>query len=75
MINLVFWVTSNSSFCFKFRLWHTACASDEGEVIVFGGCANNLLVHHRAVSIPLYIATKTYFVKHLHFNVFFISIF
>lgn len=52
MINLVFWVTSNSNFCFKCRLWHTACASDEGEVIVFGGCANNLLVHHRAVSIP-----------------------
>lgn len=55
MINLVFWVTANSSFCFECRLWHTACASDEGEVIVFGGCANNLLVHHRAVSILSYV--------------------
>ncbi|XP_078515836.1 kelch domain-containing protein 2 [Lissotriton helveticus] len=32
----------------KPRLWHTACASKEGEVIVFGGCANNLLAHHKA---------------------------
>lgn len=32
------------------RLWHTACASEEGEVIVFGGCANNLLAHSKAVS-------------------------
>jgi hypothetical protein len=69
------WIQFNHPYTEKPRLWHTACASDEGEVIVFGGCANNLLVHHRAVSIPLYIATKTYFVKHLHFNVFFISIF
>uniref|UniRef100_A0A8C6XG40 Kelch domain containing 2 n=1 Tax=Naja naja TaxID=35670 RepID=A0A8C6XG40_NAJNA len=30
------------------KLWHTACASDEGEVIVFGGCASNLLAHHKA---------------------------
>ncbi|MGH0190189.1 UNVERIFIED_CONTAM: hypothetical protein FKN15_042955 [Acipenser sinensis] len=29
-------------------LWHTACSSEEGEVFVFGGCANNLLSHHRA---------------------------
>lgn len=33
------------------RLWHTACASEEGEVIVFGGCANNLLAHSKAVSV------------------------
>lgn len=32
----------------KPRLWHTACSSEEGEVFVFGGCANNLLSHHRA---------------------------
>lgn len=32
------------------RLWHTACASEEGEVIIFGGCANNLLAHSKAVS-------------------------
>uniref|UniRef100_A0A8D2MLB7 Kelch domain containing 2 n=1 Tax=Zonotrichia albicollis TaxID=44394 RepID=A0A8D2MLB7_ZONAL len=30
------------------RLWHTACASEEGEVIIFGGCANNLLAHSKA---------------------------
>lgn len=30
------------------RLWHTACAGPDGEVFVFGGCANNLLSHHRA---------------------------
>ncbi|MBN3298790.1 KLDC2 protein, partial [Amia calva] len=30
------------------RLWHTACASEEGEVFVFGGCANNLLSQQRA---------------------------
>uniref|UniRef100_A0A3Q4I869 Kelch domain containing 2 n=1 Tax=Neolamprologus brichardi TaxID=32507 RepID=A0A3Q4I869_NEOBR len=31
------------------RLWHTACAGPDGEVFAFGGCANNLLSHHRAV--------------------------
>uniref|UniRef100_A0A673CAL2 Kelch domain containing 2 n=1 Tax=Sphaeramia orbicularis TaxID=375764 RepID=A0A673CAL2_9TELE len=30
------------------RLWHTACAGPDGEVFVFGGCANNLLSHQRA---------------------------
>lgn len=31
------------------RLWHTACPGPDGEVFVFGGCANNLLNHpHRA---------------------------
>ncbi|KAA8582076.1 hypothetical protein FQN60_008816, partial [Etheostoma spectabile] len=30
------------------RLWHTACSGPDGEVFVFGGCANNLLSHHRA---------------------------
>ncbi|XP_028293413.1 kelch domain-containing protein 2 [Gouania willdenowi] len=30
------------------RLWHTACSGLDGEVFVFGGCANNLLSHHRA---------------------------
>uniref|UniRef100_A0A8C7QZS1 Transposase Tc1-like domain-containing protein n=1 Tax=Oncorhynchus mykiss TaxID=8022 RepID=A0A8C7QZS1_ONCMY len=32
------------------RLWHTACSGPDGEVFVFGGCANNLLSHQRAVS-------------------------
>uniref|UniRef100_A0A674A4U2 Kelch domain containing 2 n=1 Tax=Salmo trutta TaxID=8032 RepID=A0A674A4U2_SALTR len=30
------------------RLWHTACSGPGGEVLVFGGCANNLLSHQRA---------------------------
>uniref|UniRef100_A0AAY4BSP5 Kelch domain-containing protein 2 n=1 Tax=Denticeps clupeoides TaxID=299321 RepID=A0AAY4BSP5_9TELE len=30
------------------RLWHTACYGPEGEVFVFGGCANNLLSQQRA---------------------------
>uniref|UniRef100_A0A8C4R7K4 Kelch domain containing 2 n=1 Tax=Eptatretus burgeri TaxID=7764 RepID=A0A8C4R7K4_EPTBU len=25
------------------RLWHSACLSEEGEVIIFGGCSNNIL--------------------------------
>lgn len=33
------------------RLWHTACSGVDGEVFVFGGCANNLLSHQQAVSI------------------------
>lgn len=30
------------------RLWHTACLGADGEVFVFGGCANNLLSHQQA---------------------------
>ncbi|XP_030638251.1 kelch domain-containing protein 2 [Chanos chanos] len=30
------------------RLWHTACRGPDGEVFVFGGCANNLLSQQRA---------------------------
>uniref|UniRef100_A0A8C6Q0D8 Kelch domain containing 2 n=1 Tax=Nothobranchius furzeri TaxID=105023 RepID=A0A8C6Q0D8_NOTFU len=30
------------------RLWHTACSGPDGEVFVFGGCANNLLSHQIA---------------------------
>ncbi|MCI4382881.1 hypothetical protein PGIGA_G00019910 [Pangasianodon gigas] len=30
------------------RLWHTACSGLDGEVFVFGGCANNLLSHQQA---------------------------
>ncbi|XP_066528991.1 kelch domain-containing protein 2 [Hoplias malabaricus] len=30
------------------RLWHTACLGQDGEVFVFGGCANNLLSRQRA---------------------------
>ncbi|TRY54222.1 hypothetical protein DNTS_030481 [Danionella cerebrum] len=30
------------------RLWHTACFTADGEVCVFGGCANNLLSHEQA---------------------------
>ncbi|KAG7269486.1 hypothetical protein CRUP_009999 [Coryphaenoides rupestris] len=29
-------------------LWHTACPGPDGEVFVFGGCANNLLSRQRA---------------------------
>ena len=25
------------------RLWHTACVAPDGDVIVFGGCSNNIL--------------------------------
>ncbi|XP_026554568.1 kelch domain-containing protein 2 [Pseudonaja textilis] len=42
------WIQFEHNYLEKPRLWHTACASDEGEVIVFGGCASNLLVHHKA---------------------------
>lgn len=35
--------------CVCFRLWHTACSGPDGEVFVFGGCANNLLAQQRAV--------------------------
>ncbi|XP_053701187.1 kelch domain-containing protein 2 [Synchiropus splendidus] len=31
------------------RLWHSACAGPDGEVFAFGGCANNLISHQRAV--------------------------
>jgi N-acetylneuraminic acid mutarotase len=27
------------------RLWHTACASPNGDIIIFGGCKNNILDH------------------------------
>ncbi|CAG10413.1 unnamed protein product, partial [Tetraodon nigroviridis] len=30
------------------QLWHTACSGPDGEVFVFGGCANNLLAQQRA---------------------------
>ena len=46
---VVFWF--NAVLISVSRLWHTACASEEGEVIVFGGCANNLLAHSKAVSL------------------------
>uniref|UniRef100_A0A669PX44 Kelch domain containing 2 n=1 Tax=Phasianus colchicus TaxID=9054 RepID=A0A669PX44_PHACC len=42
------WVQFEHNYSEKPRLWHTACASEEGEVIVFGGCANNLLAHSKA---------------------------
>lgn len=42
------WVPFQSFHTDKPRLWHTACASKEGEIFVFGGCANNLLAHHKA---------------------------
>ncbi|XP_069493505.1 kelch domain-containing protein 2 isoform X2 [Ambystoma mexicanum] len=41
------WIRYENNYPDKPRLWHTACASKEGEVIVFGGCANNLLAYHR----------------------------
>ncbi|XP_070605080.1 kelch domain-containing protein 2 [Erythrolamprus reginae] len=42
------WIQFEHNYLEKPRLWHTACSSDEGEVIVFGGCASNLLAHHKA---------------------------
>lgn len=42
------WIPFQSCHAGKPRLWHTACASKEGEIFVFGGCANNLLAHHKA---------------------------
>ncbi|XP_029454235.1 kelch domain-containing protein 2 isoform X4 [Rhinatrema bivittatum] len=42
------WMQFEHNYSTKPRLWHTACLSKEGEVIVFGGCANNLLAHHKA---------------------------
>ncbi|XP_044291974.1 kelch domain-containing protein 2 isoform X3 [Varanus komodoensis] len=42
------WIQFEHNYSEKPRLWHTACASDEGEVVVFGGCANNLLAHQKA---------------------------
>ncbi|XP_068005248.1 kelch domain-containing protein 2 isoform X3 [Melanerpes formicivorus] len=42
------WIQFEHNYAEKPRLWHTACASEEGEVIVFGGCANNLLAHSKA---------------------------
>ncbi|OCT68326.1 hypothetical protein XELAEV_18039626mg [Xenopus laevis] len=42
------WIPFMNNHSEKPRLWHTACASKEGEIFVFGGCANNLLAHHRA---------------------------
>lgn len=30
------------------RLWHTACLGPDGEVFVFGGCANDLLSQQQA---------------------------
>lgn len=35
--------------CVFYRLWHTACLGHDGEVFVFGGCANNLLSSDLAV--------------------------
>ncbi|MEE6492347.1 hypothetical protein FKM82_016556 [Ascaphus truei] len=42
------WIPFKNKYSDKSRLWHTACASKEGEIFVFGGCANNLLAHHKA---------------------------
>uniref|UniRef100_A0A665WBH8 Kelch domain containing 2 n=1 Tax=Echeneis naucrates TaxID=173247 RepID=A0A665WBH8_ECHNA len=44
------WKPFKHSYTQSPRLWHTACSGPDGEVFVFGGCANNLLSHHRAVS-------------------------
>ncbi|XP_043553300.1 kelch domain-containing protein 2-like isoform X2 [Chiloscyllium plagiosum] len=42
------WLKVEHQYSDKPRLWHSACTSDEAEVIVFGGCANNLLAHQQA---------------------------
>lgn len=48
------------------RLWHTACLGLDGEVFVFGGCANNLLSNQQAVSIEI-LSPKSPVCMHLHF--------
>lgn len=46
--------------CVCFRLWHTACSGPDGEVFVFGGCANNLLAQQRAVrDLPTSVEHRT----------------
>lgn len=47
--NHVQYVCIYNVWCVCFRLWHTACSGPDGEVFVFGGCANNLLAQQRAV--------------------------
>lgn len=42
------WKTFRHSHTESPRLWHTACSGPDGEVFIFGGCANNLLAHQRA---------------------------
>ncbi|XP_078090273.1 kelch domain-containing protein 2 [Mustelus asterias] len=42
------WLKVEHSYADRPRLWHSACTNDEAEVIVFGGCANNLLAHQQA---------------------------
>ncbi|XP_014325109.1 kelch domain-containing protein 2 [Xiphophorus maculatus] len=42
------WKPFKHSYMQSPRLWHTACSGPDGEVFVFGGCANNLLSHQRA---------------------------
>ena len=34
-----------------YRLWHSACLSEEGEVIIFGGCSNNILAGEFSVRV------------------------
>ncbi|XP_048455604.1 kelch domain-containing protein 2 isoform X3 [Rhincodon typus] len=42
------WLKVEHQYSDRPRLWHSACTSDEAEVIVFGGCANNLLARQQA---------------------------
>ncbi|XP_062903305.1 kelch domain-containing protein 2 isoform X1 [Mobula hypostoma] len=42
------WLKVEHNYSDKPRLWHSACTNDEAEVIVFGGCANNLLARQQA---------------------------
>ncbi|XP_073725919.1 kelch domain-containing protein 2 [Misgurnus anguillicaudatus] len=47
-INTNEWKPVNHEHTARPRLWHTACLGPDGEVFVFGGCANNLLSHQQA---------------------------
>ncbi|KAI7804373.1 kelch domain-containing protein 2 [Triplophysa rosa] len=42
------WKPFNPEHAGRPRLWHTACLGHDGEVFVFGGCANNLLSNELA---------------------------
>uniref|UniRef100_A0AAV2JGQ5 Kelch domain-containing protein 2 n=1 Tax=Knipowitschia caucasica TaxID=637954 RepID=A0AAV2JGQ5_KNICA len=59
------WKPFKHSHSDKPRLWHTACPGEDGEVFVFGGCANNLLSHQRAAHsnklLTFYVQPKSLF--------------
>jgi len=46
------------------RLWHTATPSDDGEVIIFGGCHGDILSHHEMPVCWLTFVTCVLFCSH-----------